>query len=51
VEGESDRHFVDEFDSLDAAINTPEYTRVITDMYITEKGREVEVWREAWANL
>ena len=51
VEGESDRHFVDEFDSLDAAIDTPEYTRVITDMYITEKGRKVEVWREAWANL
>ena len=51
VEGESDRKSVKEFESLDAAIDTPEYTRVLANMYITEIGREVEVWREAWANL
>jgi hypothetical protein len=51
VAGESDRTSAKEFDSLDAAVNTPEYTRVIANMYITEKGRNVEIWREAWANL
>jgi len=51
VEGESDRKTVKEFESLDAAVNTPGYTRVIVNMYITERGRETEVWRECWANL
>ena len=51
VEGEADRNYTKEFESLDAAINTREYARVLAHMYITEKGREVEVWREAWANL
>jgi len=51
VEGESDRKTVKEFTSLDEAINTPDYTRVIANMYITEAGGSTEVWRECWANL
>jgi len=51
VEGESDRKIVKEFESLDEAVKDLTYARVIARMYITERGREVELWRECWANL